>query len=202
MGDRTLALFDLDGTITTGDTMFAFVRHCHGNLRFLAGMVVLLPVLVAQRVGLVGAERAKISLLGHFFRGWSRSALEERAASFRPVLDGMVRPQARERLAWHREAGHDVVVVSASLDVWVRPWAEHHGVALLCTEARFDADTWAGALSTRNCNGAEKASRVRAAMQLEEYTRVYAYGDSHGDAELLALGHEVAWRPFRSATAP
>jgi HAD superfamily hydrolase (TIGR01490 family) len=192
-------LFDLDGTLTTGDTMFAFVRHCRGDVRFVAGLVWLSPVLVAHRLGLVDAERAKIALLGHFFRGWSRARLEEHAAAFSDVIDRMVRPGAKERLAWHRDAGHDVFVVSASLDVWVRPWAARHGLRLLCTEARYDADTWAGALAGPNCNGAEKAARVRAALRLEDYARVYTYGDSHGDTELLALGHEPVFRPFRDA---
>lgn len=196
---RHLALFDLDGTLTTGDTMLAFVRHCRGDVRFVAGLVALAPVLVAHRLGLLTAERAKVMFLGHYFRGWSRGALVEHANTFRDKIDAMVRPQARERLIFHRDAGHDVVVVSASLDLWVRPWAEQYGVTVLCTEASFVADAWSGALSTRNCNGAEKAARVRAALALDSYERIYTYGDSHGDAELLALGHEASFRPFRSA---
>jgi HAD superfamily hydrolase (TIGR01490 family) len=195
---RHLALFDLDGTLTTGDTMFAFVRHCRGDVRFVAGLFALAPMLVAHRLGLVSAERAKVLFLGHYFRGWSRRDLAEHAVSFRDKLDAMVRPHARQRLSWHRDAGHEVVVVSASLDLWVRPWAERHGVALLCTEAAFESDAWSGALSTRNCNGAEKVARVRAALALDTYDRIYTYGDSNGDRELLALGHEASFRPFRS----
>jgi phosphatidylglycerophosphatase C len=199
--DRALALFDLDGTLTTGDTMFAFVRHCRGDARFAAGIVWLAPLLVAHRLGLVGAERAKVALLGHFFRGWTRADLEAHAASFSDVIDRMVRPLALERLAWHREAGHEVVIVSASVDVWVRPWAARHGITLLCTEAHFHEDRWTGRLASPNCNGAEKAVRVRAALRLADYTRVYTYGDSHGDTELLALGHEPTFQPFRGAIA-
>jgi len=201
VADRHLALFDLDGTLTTGDTMFAFVRHCRGDVRFALGLVALAPVLVAHQLGLVSAERAKVLFLSHYFRGWSRTDLAEHAETFRDRLDAMVRPLARERLRWHRDAGHDVVVVSASLDVWVRPWAEGHGITLLCTEASFESDAWSGALSTRNCSGAEKVERVRAALALDAYERIYTYGDSHGDTELLALGHEASYRPFRSAVA-
>jgi len=198
---RHLALFDLDGTLTTGDTMFAFVRHCRGDVRFVVGLVALAPMLVAHQLGILSAERAKVLFLSHYFRGWSRADLAAHAATFRDRLDAMLRPQARDRLRWHRDAGHDIVVVSASLDVWVRPWAERHGVTVLCTEASFQSDAWSGTLSTRNCNGAEKAERVRAALALDAYERIYTYGDSHGDAELLALGHEVSYRPFRSGVA-
>jgi HAD superfamily hydrolase (TIGR01490 family) len=193
---RHLALFDLDGTLTTGDTMFAFVRHCRGDLRFLLGLVALSPMLLAHRLGLVSAERAKVMFLRHFFRGWSRSDLATQAVTFRDRLDAMVRPLARERLRWHRDRGHDIVVVSASLDIWVRPWAENEGVTLLCTEAAYDSDAWSGALSTPNCNGPQKAERVRAALALDAYERIYAYGDSSGDTEMLALGHESSYRPF------
>lgn len=192
-----LALFDFDGTITTRDTMLAFVLHCRGPVRTALGLVWLSPMLAAYALKLVPNDRAKQILLRHFLAGWRREALAERAASFVDVVEGWVRPGARERLDWHRAQGHEVVVVSASLDVWLRPWAERHGLGLLCTEGRFDGDVFTGELAGPNCHGPEKEARVRAALPVADYASIWAYGDSSGDVELLALAHESHYRPFR-----
>jgi HAD superfamily hydrolase (TIGR01490 family) len=198
MAGRHLALFDFDGTITTSDTMFGFVWHAHGPVRAWLGLLCLSPILVAHRVGLVPADRAKVALLRWFFGGQNRAAMEAWAASFADAIDRVVRPAALERLAWHREQGHDVVVVSASLDVWVAPWAERHGLRLLCTSGRFDGDVFTGDLACPNCNGAEKEARIRAALDLDAYDSVYGYGDSEGDAEMLGLADEMWFKPFRT----
>jgi phosphatidylglycerophosphatase C len=194
---RRLALFDFDGTITSRDSMFAFVWHARGPLRTLVGLAWLSPMLVAHRLGLVPSERAKILLLQHFFAGAPREQLTALGRTFVAQIDGWTRPEARARLDWHREQGHDVVVVSASLDVWLAAWAEHYGVRVVCTQARWEGDAFTGALATPNCNGACKEDRVRAELDLETYDFVYGYGDSAGDAEMLALADEVHFRPFR-----
>ncbi|MEZ4238100.1 MAG: HAD-IB family hydrolase [Myxococcota bacterium] len=192
-----LALFDLDGTITSRDTMFAFVRHACGPVRLGLGLVWLSPLLVAHKLGLVPAQLAKEQLLRHFFGGHTRERLEALGRSFVAQIDASTRPEARTRLDWHREQGHDIVVVSASLDLWLAAWAAHHGLRLLCTGAAFDGDTFTGALSTPNCTGPCKEERIREALDLGAYEFVYGYGDSAGDAEMLALADEVWFRPFR-----
>lgn len=195
---RGLALFDLDGTITTRDTMFAFVLHCRGPVRTALGLVWLSPWLVGYVLKLVPNDVAKRRLVRHFLAGASRAEIAAWSASFADAVDAMVRPGARERLQWHREQGHDLVLVSASLDLWVRPWAERHGLRLLCTEGRFDGDRFSGDWATPNCHGPEKEARIRAAMALDDYARIWSYGDSSGDAEMLALAHESSFRPFRT----
>lgn len=201
MAGRHLALFDFDGTITHRDTMFEFVWHARGRLWGLLGLSMLSPVLIGYALGLVPNHRAKVALLRWFFRGEDRSAMETWGRTFADRIDAGVRPAARERLAWHRAEGHEVVVVSASLDLWVAPWAERHGLRLLCTRARFDEGVFTGELDGPNCNGAEKETRIRAELDLHGYDRVYAYGDSSGDAEMLALADEMWFKPFRD-TAP
>ena len=49
------------------------------------------------------------------------------------VLPGRVRPAALERIEWHRSRGDDVVVVSGSLDVYLKPWCAALGLECICT---------------------------------------------------------------------
>lgn len=202
MTGRRLALFDFDGTITTRDTMLPFVVHVRGVLRTLAGLVWLAPMLAAHAIGLVGTERAKALFLGHFLGGWTREALAAKGVSFVPRIEGWIRSEARTRLDWHRAEGHDVLIVSASLDLWLAAWAEKYGVRLVCTEAKFDDAVFTGQLATPNCKGAAKEDRIRQAVDLDGYAYVYAYGDSSGDAEMLALADEGWFRPFRPGAPP
>lgn len=197
MPRRALALFDFDGTLTSSDTMFAFVWHARGPLRTIFGLLWLSPLLALHAIKIVGATRAKTALLRHFFGGERRAVLEGLGQGFIERIDALVRPAARERLEWHRAQGHDVVIVSASLDLWLAPWASARKIPLLCTEARYDGDTFTGALATPNCNGPEKAARIQAAYDLGTYEHIYAYGDSSGDKEMLSLAHETQYKPFR-----
>jgi phosphatidylglycerophosphatase C len=194
---RALALFDFDGTLTDRDTMLAFCRHVVGWPRFLWGCVVLSPMLTGFGLGLVANDVAKERMLRHFLGGRAREELATFAASFADRVDGWLRVGALERVRWHLHEGHDVRLVSASLDVWLAPWAARHGLALICTEGAYRDGLFTGGLATPNCHGPEKVRRVEGALRLADYERVYAYGDSSGDREMLAIAHEPSYRPFR-----
>ena len=49
-----------------------------------------------------------------------------------------------------------------------------------------------GAFATPNCNREEKARRIRAAFDLQQFASIIAYGNSSGDAAMFALAQE-AW---------
>lgn len=190
-----LALFDFDGTLTHRDSMFGYLRHVCGGPRLALGMVLCGPVLVGMVLKLVPRARAKEILLRHLLGGRTREALAERGASFVAELDADLRPEAVARLEWHLQQGHRVLLVSASLDLWLAPWAEARGLTLLCTGARFEDGRFVG-LGTPNCRGPEKVARIRAELDPDQAERIYAYGDSGGDREMLALAHEPYLETF------
>ena len=47
---KKLWLFDFDGTVTTADTLLAFIRHACGTVRFLAGFALFSPLLVLMKL--------------------------------------------------------------------------------------------------------------------------------------------------------
>lgn len=196
---RGLALFDFDGTLIDRDSLFAFVRHARGPLRFIAGLVWLSPMLVRFRLGMLSGEHAKVAFLRHYLGGMPRERMAELGERFVPVLDRWLRPGARERLAWHRDQGHDVWLVSASLDLWLAPFAAHHGLSLICTRAAWTTEgRFAGQFEGPNVNGPEKARQIRHTVDLDAYDQVWAYGDTEGDRQMLELADVAEFRPFRS----
>ena len=98
------------------------------------------------------------------------------------------RPEILERLRWHRSEGHEIVIVSASLDSYLTPLAPRLGVDhVISTSLEVDqSGLVTGRLAGGNVRGPEKARRLRAWLG-DGPLELWAYGDSSGDDELLAM---------------
>ena len=68
--------------------------------------------------------------------------------------------------------------------------------ALLGTHLEFDPeDRITGRFTTPNCRAAEKVLRLKAAYG-EDVRIAAAYGDTSGDAEMIAMAQEKGFRVF------
>jgi HAD superfamily hydrolase (TIGR01490 family) len=196
--DRTrmdLALFDFDGTITTGNTYTPFIEYVStAAMKRRAWRSLLWPWL-GYRLGLVSGVAVRRRVTAYALTGRRASdirALGERYA--RERLPRVLRPEAMARIAWHREQGDRVVVVSASLDAYLVPWCRAHGLELICSELEADGKRLTGMYRGGDCAGPAKAARVLARFRLDDYDRVHAYGDTVEDREMLALAHHPVFR--------
>jgi phosphatidylglycerophosphatase C len=195
---KKLALFDFDGTMTSRDTMLEFIVFVKGKNSLNFSYLVLSPLLLLTKLGLFPRAKAKERLLSYHFKGWSREDLEEQAEAFcKNVLPSLLRDKALHALQDHRMKGHEVFVVTASLDIWVSPWLDFHKLAYACSKARFEDGIFTGKLAAPNMNGKEKERVIRERFKLEDYETIYAYGDSPGDKAMLALAHQPKYKPFR-----
>lgn len=197
-----LAVFDLDGTVTRGDTLFPFLRFVTGTPGFFRRLPRALPWLAGLALGLVPRTRAKEGVLRAFLGGMKRATLDARGAAFaRERLPAMVRPQALERLAWHRSQGHHCVLLTASPLVYVGPWGRSAGFdAVLATELAYDESGCAsGALEGLNCRGAEKLRRLEARYGDLARLTSHGYGDNRADRHFLSRCTEAHYRPFRES---
>ena len=191
-----VAAFDFDGTITYRDTLGPFLLYLAGPFGVLVNGLLLLPVLVAYVLHLMPNSVAKERVLRRFLGGKSSAELETVARRFvGERLTALVRPQALARLAWHRAQGHRCIVVSASIDDYVGPWALAAGFDdVIATQLARDGNgRLSGGYDGANCYGFEKARRLQALLGDGDY-ELYAYGDSRGDRELLALADHAFFR--------
>lgn len=196
---KGLALFDFDGTITRRDTFLEFIRYTKGPMAFAAGFAVLSPALVAMKLKLIPNWRAKEMTLAYFFGGMDAGEFNARCDAFSDVcMDGLVRPAALRRMEWHKSEGHDIYIVSASAENWLRKWCLKQDVGLLATRLIVRDGRITGKLSGANCHGEEKVSRIREHIPLGDYQEIWAYGDSSGDKQMLALTKNASYKPFRS----
>ncbi len=193
-----LALFDFDGTITTDDSLIKFIRFVVGDTKFILGMTVLSPMLTAYKLKLIHNYKAKQMMLSYFFKGMNEEQFQTIAREYSlKHIDIILRPKAMEKMVWHKEQGHKVVIVSASIECWLKPWCAKNGLDLIATKLEIKEGIVTGKFLSKNCYGIEKAQRVKDKYKLDDYDHIYAYGDSRGDRELLELADENFYKPFR-----
>lgn len=192
-----LALFDMDGTITTKDSLIRFLIYSHGYPKYLLGMLLHSHYLFAYKLGIYPNYKAKEKIISHFFRGWRADQFQRLAQQYSSEeLDKITRPKAMQRIQWHHEQGHKIVVVSASIEDWLAEWCNKHGVELISTQLKYHNDCLTGEFATKNCYGAEKVARIKARYDLSKFDYIYAYGDSSGDKEMLNLANEKFYKIF------
>ncbi len=195
---KVVAAFDFDGTISTRDTFFPFLLHACGRAAVYRELAFSLAELLIPAAEMSVRNRLKASLVRRLFRGMPRAQLDEKARVYAEVvLASMLRPKALERIRWHREQRHRCVMVSASLDIYLRPVSQRLGFDdLLCTRLDESEEILNGELIGKNCRRAEKVSRLHGLLGDFSQYRIYAYGDSAGDREMLAIAAEQYYRPF------
>lgn len=197
-GERPIAAFDFDGTLTTHDSFTAFLRWKAGPWDYLTGLAKLLPHLFAYGLDR-DRGRLKAAAVAGFLAGMTPESLAAAAESFADrFAPRMLRPDALQTWRDWQAKGARAVIVTASPEIIVRPFAERLGAdALIGTRLALDAQgRVAGALEGPNCRGPEKVARLKQAFG-ERLPLAAAYGDTAGDREMLAIAGVKGYRVFR-----
>jgi phosphatidylglycerophosphatase C len=195
---RTLALFDFDGTITTRDTLFVFAHFIVGSNKYFLGLFYLAPWLIAHRIGLFSAQKAKEIFLGYFLKGITAEKFTLTCNQFcTQVLPTLIRPRAFEAIVQHKQNGTRIAIVSASCEDWIAPWANQFGIEVIATRLEKKENIITGRIAGLNCNGSEKVTRIQEKINVLEYPVIIAYGDSSGDHAMLELATQKFFKPFR-----
>lgn len=185
----TVAAFDFDGTLTYRDTLVPFLVNVRGRAVVARALASASPALLRTAAGLQSRDRAKEALLTRTLRGWWLDELQPIAADYaREIVDTQLRPDRLARLRWHQKQGHDVVLVSASPELYVGPVGRLLGcAATLATQLEVDRrGRLTGRLFGANVRGDEKERLLRTWLGGAP-TTLWAYGDSDGDADMLAM---------------
>lgn len=186
-----LALFDFDGTITDKDTFSQFVLFATPKNRLRLGQLVLLPTLIKYKLGLVKGRDIRAKILRFAFQGANEADLKAKGRTYaQQELPNYLRLKAMERIQWHKNIGDTVVIVSASLDVYLKSWCSNHELDLICTEVAFKNGIATGFSLQGDCSSDQKQHRVLQRYNLDNFDSIYAYGDTPEDNELLSLASD------------
>jgi phosphatidylglycerophosphatase C len=187
-----VAAFDLDGTLSDGGSVFRWLRYlCGRRATYLAAVSLAGPLLVAAARSGPWADRAKERLFRRLLIGRDADEVREASRAFAIVhFEEHGRDWVIDRLNWHLRHGHDVVIVSASPELYVGVVAEMlNADGALGTRLAVDArGKLSGSYLGKNCRGREKLRRLSEWLALrypDAGPTLYAYGNSRGDRRML-----------------
>ncbi|MFV9064802.1 HAD-IB family hydrolase [Serratia fonticola] len=191
-----LAVFDFDGTLTNRHTFWRYILFIRGPFVFWGGMLLLLPRILAVLLKITPLMQARRSFIHRFFAGLAISQESLFAQKYvNDELPGYLRPQALRRLRWHQAQGHVTALVSNSPENYLQQWGRSANFDIICgTQLGSDGQKMNGEVVGEDCVGEEKVRRLRQQLpELDNYY-IYVYGDSSGDAALLAIANAPFYR--------
>lgn len=196
-----IAVFDFDGTITRRDTLIEFIHFAKGSIALYWGLLLHLPWLVLMKLHLYDNGKTKERVFSWFFKGTSLEQFNKQGRQFFDAqADKLLYTHAVQTILQHKQQGDKVVILSASIENWVRPFASAlQADALLGTQAEVQNGILTGRFATKNCYGQEKVNRLKQWLHANAITDgfVIAYGDSRGDKELLDFANEKHYKSFK-----
>ncbi|HKS84185.1 MAG TPA: HAD-IB family hydrolase [Pseudolabrys sp.] len=190
------AIFDLDGTVTRGDTFVAFLVCVLKKEPWRLLRCLRLPYKTAMSaLGRIPNDDLKVAFLSAILKGVSRNKIERYAVEFaEKCARDMVKPAALAKINWHRARKHWLILASASVDLYVPLLAGLLGFdQTVCTQVEWAEGRLTGRLLGANLRGVAKLDAVRTILGKGRGQTIFAYSDSHLDFPLLAFAdHGVA----------
>lgn len=203
----TLAIFDLDNTLLAGDSDHAwgeylveqghvdgvwyksendrfYSDYCRGELDVIAYSEFVFSVLAREDADTLAA--------------WHAGFMAQKVAQ-------MILPKGRELLARHREAGHRLLIITATNRFITGPIARELGVdELIATEPEMKSGRYTGKVAGIPCYQHGKIDRLQEWLNLnnESAEGCWFYSDSRNDIPLLEFAtHPVAVDPDEALRA-
>lgn len=193
---KKLYLFDFDGTLTYKDTMFLFLRF-YDSKKYFLGFMKHVPLFVLMKLHLANTEKVKKSFIASVLKGQREEAIEKKSQEFfEKVYPAIIRENALEFISAIDRQNVESYLITASLDIWTKPFAEKFEMKLIATEAKFENGIFTGHFNTKNNNGVEKVKRIKIEMEGKKFDKIIAFGDTSGDKPMLALANESHYRFF------
>ena len=171
-----------------------FIKHSRGSLRFYMGLLILSPILLLYQIGIIRNDIAKECVFKYFFRGMQEARFTHYCEQFVAKLNVQTNTIAVDHLKKAKESGNRVIIMSASPQLWITPWAKQYGAEVIGTELNTRDGIMTGAFASHNCYGVEKVKRLKQYLNAErEAVYIIAYGDSKGDIPILNYADEGYW---------
>ena len=193
---KKLYCFDFDGTLTYSDTMFLYLKFYNPS-KFRIQFIKHIPLFILLKLNLLEAEKVKKSFIYSILKGEKKEKIEKKSQLFfDQYYPEIFRGNALDFIKNIDYSQTDCYIVSASLDIWVKPFAEKFKMNLLATNAEFKNDIFTGNFVGNNCNGVEKVNRIKAEITDKKYDKIIAFGDTSGDQPMLTWADEGQFKFF------
>lgn len=193
---KKLYLFDFDGTLTYKDTMFLYLKY-YNSSKFRIQFLKYIPLFILLKFKFADAEKVKKSFISSILKGQTEAKIQKKSQNFfKEYYPELFRQNALDLILNINAKNTEAYIVTASLDIWVEPFAEQFKMKLLATEAEFKDGIFTGNFKTKNCNGVEKLNRIKKEISDKKFDKIIAFGDTSGDKAMLNFADESYFRFF------
>lgn len=190
--------FDFDGTLTRSDSLLGIIRHQRGTSGLMRVLILHAPKLLMMKAGQYPNWKVKQKVFRMCFGGMTLDDFNALCEDYARKQKGILRTDGMRCVDEALRRGCKVVIISASIDNWVRPFFQgREGIEIAGTQIEVVDGKLTGRFLTRNCYGSEKVARLLELYPDRKSYRLVAYGDSRGDRELLAYADEAHYREFK-----
>lgn len=193
-----IAAFDFDGTITYKDTLLEFIRFTKGGKKLYLGLIRFFPYIILMKFKLYPNWKLKESFFSYYYKGVSIYQFNDWCEKFSNNISKIIRPKAITAIDNHIKNEDTIVIISASIENWIIPWANKIGFNnVIATKIEIDkTGKLTGKFLSKNCYGLEKVIRLTELYPNKENYELVAYGDSNGDKELILFSDKGFYNKF------
>ncbi|MGH1515911.1 HAD family hydrolase [Chryseobacterium sp. JK1] len=193
---KKLYCFDFDGTLTYKDTMFMYLKF-YDSTKYRIQFLRHVPLFILLKLKLAETEKVKKSFIGSILKGQSQEKIEQKSKQFfEHHYPKIVRENALDFIKNIDRNNIQSLLVTASLDIWVKPFADELKMHLVSTRAEFKNGVFTGNFIGKNCNGKEKLVRIKEEIHDSKYDKIIAFGDTSGDRPMLKWANEGHYQFF------
>ncbi len=185
--NKNLALFDFDGTLCKKDSFTGFIFYALSKRHIVKQGLKILPWIQAYYLNIYPANSMRIKLFNAMFKNADANEIITLAQEYAPVLLEHLNHKIYKQFLQHKKNGDEIVIVSASIDIYLTIICELLKVKLICTETEILNGKLTGQYLTPDCSCEQKSLRILEQYNLDYYQHVYAYGNSNEDLEMCSL---------------
>ena len=113
------------------------------------------------------------------------------------LIDKIIRPEAKVFLKKIKNKNNKVIIVSAGLSIFLEKWAKKNSFDLLTNNVVINEDRKFEFVYSYDCNSYGKVKRINEYIDVTSFEKIYAYGDSVGDLDMLKIADKAYYKHFK-----
>ncbi|KPM88009.1 phosphoserine phosphatase, partial [Vibrio alginolyticus] len=164
---KSLALFDFDGTLCSKDSFTGFIFYALSKRHIVKQGLKILPWIQAYYLNFYPAHAMRAKLFRSMFKDTPAIELQRLGEEYAQELVSALSPEIFTQLQHHQLRGDQVVLVSASIDVYLAPLCKLLDIELICTETQIKNGRMTGYYSTPDCSSEQKKLRIHQQYMLQ-----------------------------------
>lgn len=189
-----VAIFDFDKTIVSKDSYLFFYIFMYKNKMFgIRHLINSVYYTIALRLKIIDVKKAK-EMIYSPLRLKSQAEIDKLSDEFiKEFLTKYTYSQFFEHIKNHKEAGREIIVISASPSFYLKNLVKYIGVSLVLGTS-FEVNcsgVYTGLIKGKNCKGDEKVCKLNKSLiasgKTIDWENSYMYSDSLVDKPLFEL---------------